>query len=141
MREVARLEVIDHDYAYKLMVQTARKHGLEYKPHKMSGSTETPGLTNESKTVRARLGDELYKLELSPGEAALSTGVPLKAQKLARDRPFNHDWTLSQIERLARARGMTFRELLLKACLAPDLYRELQKAQNPCTTTSNSISL
>jgi hypothetical protein len=42
------------------------------------------------------------------------TGVPARKQLKAEAKPYDHDWSMSQIERLAEASDMTFAELLRK---------------------------
>lgn len=117
VRTVALMEVIDPDYAYKLLRKVASDHGLDYAPGRNSGSTPKiiPGLTEQSQLLRSRLADRLYDLNLSVQEAALRIGIKAKAQQSAKDRPFNYDWSLSQIERLATEAGVPFKTLLLQA--------------------------
>lgn len=127
--EVAEFIGVDRDYAYKLMSRTAKKHGLEFHARRVTGNRLTYGLTDESRPLRARLGDHLYKLNLNPTDTARVVGVTAKAQKQARDRPFNHDWTLSQIERLSRECGLTFREVIISAILTPEELQQVKKVQ------------
>lgn len=118
---VALLEVIDHDYAYRLLMDVAKLRGLEYRPKRVpQGETrEIPGLTSASHSLRARLGNALYGLTLSSPDLAKATGITSKAQTVAKNRPFNYDWKLSQIERLANQLGVPFEEFLLRALLTP----------------------
>ena len=120
VRAVAKLEGIEHDYAYKLLKQVARVRGLEYHPRRVAHPAGEPilGLTAASQTLRARLGDYLYRLEGSPATIARQVGITAKNQPVAQDRPFNHDWTLSQIERLAEASNQDFHTFML-GLLAP----------------------
>ena len=127
---VAVLEGLEHDYAYKLLMKVAKDKGLVYQARRTHnpGAMPVVGLTTASQPLRARLGDHLYKLQGKPPEIARATGVSVKGQRYARDRPFNYDWSLSQIERLAEASGMSFRALMLAALLAPEEYEKVKAA-------------
>ena len=127
---VALLEVINHDYAYKLLMRVSKKFDLNYRPQRVANTAQAvvPGLTDASQAVRARLGDYFYTLKGSPAELARLTGVPSRAQVTARDRPFNYDWSLSQMERLAEASGTDFRTLMLQALLPPAKFQTVRAA-------------
>ena len=127
---VALLEVVSHDYAYKLLMKVSKKFGLNYRPRRVANTAQAdiPGLTDDSQAVRARLGDLLYTLKGSQPELARLTGVASHAQLTARDRPFNYDWSLSQIERLAKAANTDFRALMLQALLAPAEFQKVRDA-------------
>lgn len=113
---VALLEGINHDYAYKLLMKISKERGLDYRPRRVvpTGLETIPGLTDATQQLRAKLGDMLYTLKEQKVAIARTVGVPSKSQPIARDRPFNYDWSLSQIERLAEACGTDFRTLLLQ---------------------------
>lgn len=127
VRSVAALEGIDHDYAWQLMKKVAEKHGLEFHS-KRSAEVEIHGLTEESMQLRARLADQLFHLQKSQSEIARAVGLKARAQSRARERPYQYDWTISEMERLARANGMSFRELMLKALLDPIDLKRVQAA-------------
>ena len=54
----------------------------------------------------------------SKREASRLVGLNSHDLKYAKQRPFNHDWTLSQIERLADSLGLDPKQLLAEAALA-----------------------
>jgi hypothetical protein len=82
------------------------------------------GLTMATAGLRGKLADNLYQLRMrgknhgqsGRNEVAPRVGLNSRQQLRAEERPFAHDWTLSQIERLARELGRDPRELLL-SCL------------------------
>lgn len=60
------------------------------------------GLTGATIAIRARLGGIIAKMTedgLSRAEIGELTGLNARESHRAEQRPFNHDWTLSQIER------------------------------------------
>lgn len=87
------------------------------------------GITDESHHLRAKLGDLLYKLGETEHAVDLAgiIGVPPQSQTKAAQRPFHFNWMLGQIERLARASGMSFRETMLKCLLTSDEYKVVAK--------------
>jgi hypothetical protein len=128
VRSVARMEGIDYDYALKLLRKVAKQHGLTYQPSRIrvGGKEEIVGITDESRPMRARLGDHLYHLNRRPTVVARQFGVTARRQKYAQDAPFNYDWSVSQIERLARDAGVDFKTFMLQLLLTPT---ELEKAK------------
>ena len=71
------------------------------------------GLTGATARLRGKLGDHLYQLRnrgnnhdnFGRNQVAPLIGLNNRQQTRAEQRPFAHDWTLSQIERLARELG------------------------------------
>jgi hypothetical protein len=82
------------------------------------------GLTTASLRLRQKLGDYVYLLnqrgdkseKIGRNRAAFRMGLNNREQIRAEQRPFNHDWKLSQIERLARELNRDPMEFLL-SCL------------------------
>jgi hypothetical protein len=82
------------------------------------------GMTQATARLRQKLGDLTYLLRergnnsdlYSRNSVAPLLGLNGREQLRAEQRPFNHDWTLSQIERLAREHNRSPVELLL-SCL------------------------
>ena len=82
------------------------------------------GLTSATLRLRQKLGDHIYLLNQRGSESkrigrhsvAPRIGLNNREQIRAEQRPFNHDWTLSQIERLARELNRDPVEFLL-SCL------------------------
>lgn len=103
----------EHELGY--MANQLRRPYKDDMPH---------GLTTATSRFRMKLGNYVYMLRergsdadsLSRGEVASKIGLNNRQQLRAENRPFNHDWTLSQIERLAREHGENPMEFMLK-CL------------------------
>lgn len=107
-----------HDRACRKLIKSLEEeHGIDY-----YNSVSRPdrdelsfGLTIATSRLRASLGDRLYYVTQraeSRDAAAPAVGLNRRQQVRAETKPFNHDWTLSQIERLARAMGKEPLELL-----------------------------
>ncbi len=119
---IAKLECLEFNYAKLLVKAIVATEGFDYQPERISksGSQEIVGLTEETRHLRGQLGNALARLKDDPREVTLKTGVMFRSLKVARDKPNNFDWSLSQIERLARANDKTFRQLMLESLLTPD---------------------
>lgn len=117
VRIIAALEGIEHDYARKLCMRLAKEEGLDYAPDNKLVRAETPpvGITDSSRSTRRFLADKLCLLGTDYQDIAKQVGITLRSQKYARQRPFNHDWTMSQIERLAAALNTDFLSLMQEA--------------------------
>lgn len=120
--EIATREGMEDDYVRKERIRLAHLHGLKL-PKK--GQTQALdlipfGLDDESRLFRGRVADRLHDQtgggiglgKYHPAELASLIGVPQKAQNKARVRPFAHDWTLGQIQRLAKLEGKTFTQFM-----------------------------
>lgn len=117
-----------HDRACRQIIKELEaEHGLDYlgTPAAKTPKDALPyGLTTATAHLRGRLGDHLYQLRqrgnnhdnFGRNQVAPRVGLNARQQLKAEDRPFGHDWTLSQIERLARELGENPAEFLLK-CL------------------------
>jgi hypothetical protein len=120
IRVIAVLLGLQHDYTYKLCRKVIETTGLQYTPDqsKKRENWEAPvGITEESRILRGGLADALYDLceEVGdPRKVAQMVGVPVRHQNFAKTKPFHYDWTLTQLQRLATAKGMTLPELLRK---------------------------
>jgi hypothetical protein len=116
-----------HDRACRQVVKEIEaEHGLSY----MNEGSKAPkdampfGLSSSTNRLRGRLADHLYQLrnrgnnhdQFGRNQVAPKVGLNNRQQLKAEQTPFAHDWTLSQIERLARELGEDPREFLLK-CL------------------------
>jgi len=64
--------------------------------------------------LRSTLGNHLFRLTKNHHfrEVSVMTGLTNAEQKRALNNPPRHDWSLSQIERMAKARNITFLEVL-----------------------------
>lgn len=71
--------------------------------HKVTKRLRTPyGLTDETYALRAKLGliiAEMSEKGLSREEIGELTGLNKRESYRAEQRPYSHDWTLSQMER------------------------------------------
>lgn len=82
-----------------------------------SRTDEVPfGLSDHSMRLRSHLGRVLYDLtesrNLSNTEASSLTGLNRNELIFAVQRPWSHDWKISQIERLCNAAGIYFPDCL-----------------------------
>lgn len=59
---------------------------------------------------------EAFTPQLTDRELAIATGMNVRAVRHAMNRPYTHDWTLTEISRAAASMGMTL-ETLLEDCL------------------------
>lgn len=69
----------------------------DYKPKRRLAAPY--GLTDDTLPLRAMLGGIIASMNKSREEIAEITGLNKRESHRAERRPFNHDWTLSQIER------------------------------------------
>ena len=134
VRKIKEREGIDLDYTRKLCAKYAKKHNIAYAPERETSLAKSPpeGLTDISKPLRSRLADELYNLsrKTDAEERAVLLGLTRKQQKYARDVPFNHDWTISQIERLCVANNLDLVEFLVSSLIGTSRYNEVIKCLN-----------
>lgn len=117
-----------HDRSCRVLIhELEEEHGIKYlnTPASKAPPTALPyGLTDATARLRGRLGDHLHSLRTrgrnhdayGRNQIAPLVGMNPREQGRAEALPFNHDWTLSQIERLARELGEAPKEFLLK-CL------------------------
>lgn len=119
---IAKLESLDFSYAKLLVRRLVKAENLCYDPPKITNSGLQPiiGLTDESYNFRSRLGNNLFALGEDHRQVTLDTGILFRSIKSARDKPFNYDWTLSQIERVGRANNKNFKQIMLEALLSPE---------------------
>lgn len=114
--EIARREGLQPDYALRLRNQIAAKHGVTVKERKSKKSDIPYGLDDESRRFRSRLGDDLWGLlntkRLAPMEVARKVGVPRKLQAKAINKPFAYNWSLGEIQQMAKLHNMTLEQYL-----------------------------
>lgn len=74
------------------------------------------GIDDDSHALRVRLGHILYNLgeRLGNDRAAIAraTGLNRQEQLNAEGRPWMHNWTLAQIQRLCKESDINFQELI-----------------------------
>ncbi len=126
MTRIAAMEGMNIRSVRMILKELERERGVEY----FTMMVRTPkdqipfGLTNATLSMRQKLGDHLFMLRergvnsepLGRNAVSPVIGVNVREQIKAEQRPFNHDWKLSQIERLARQLGRDPREFML-SCL------------------------
>jgi hypothetical protein len=111
--EISDAEGMDRDDARKQRKAIADAEGLDV--HTIGRSGFDPvGLIEERSGFRNRLGDELERLRRTHHalEIAKMTGLTQSQQRAATQPVPKHNWTVSQIKRLADARGRTFEEMI-----------------------------
>lgn len=98
------------------LVMLAKQHGwVLHKTEKLSiaeRDRKMPvGLDPESARMRSRLGgivaDLLHK-QVNAVDLAMATGVTQTQLSMTKSRPFNHDWSIGQLQRLAKFLGKDF---------------------------------
>lgn len=125
---IAKMEGM-HERALRFLIKSEiePENGVDYlgKASKPSATNAVPyGLSTSTARFRQKLGDHLYLLRergndsshFGRNQIAPRVGMNNRQQLKAEQRPFAHDWSLSQIERLARELGEDPREFMLK-CL------------------------
>lgn len=114
-RNIMRIEGVSDSFLRKLITELEAEHGFKYFGTSASRVGDQPpvGLTEATFRFRSRLANELYKVAENPGkygmanraELASKIGMNSRTQNRAMNNPYDHDWTVSQIERLARLMG------------------------------------
>lgn len=126
LANIVMVEGISTGSARKIIKKLSKEHGISYigtAASRNDGGTPV-GLTETTNRFRSSLANELWRVTNNHNEfgfkarvqAASALGLHPREQIAAEVTPFNHDWKLSQIERLARQLGEDPREFLLK-CL------------------------
>lgn len=126
LKNIAAMEGM-HERACRVAIKEIEaEHGIDYMNNgsKKTADTMPYGLTSATQRLRGRLGDHVYLVRnrgnenstFGRNQVAPRIGLNNRQQLAAEQRPFTHDWTLSQIERLAREVGENPVEFLLK-CL------------------------
>jgi hypothetical protein len=115
---IAKLVGLEPNYARKAIKRLADELGIEYHP-----TAEPPGglLTDASRVFRNNLGNMVYdyrnhsrKHEV---EIAIELGLTQAQQTQAVERGGRHDFSISELERLARVRGESFPKMTMVALL------------------------
>lgn len=109
LRAIYKLAGMTADFGYDVCRSLIAKHNIQYQPVE----TGEPTLLDEAtRRLRGRLADKLYTLGGTPTSIAIKTGIPPRSQKKALNAPFDYDWKLSEITRLAANLDITVEELL-----------------------------
>lgn len=123
---IIEMEGTTNRYTRVLIKELEAEHGIDYLSQKFRKPKDAIpfGLSPATLRLRQYLGDQLFLLRQrghnseaqGRNNVAPQLGMNTREQSRAEQRPFNHDWKLSQIERLARELGRDPRELLM-SCL------------------------
>jgi len=126
VKKICQVEGLTDRAARVIMKELEAEVGESYfSLHVREPTDDMPyGLSNATMRLRQRLGDQLYLLlqrgteseRIGRYRAAARIGLNNREQIRAEQRPFCHDWSLSQIERLAREHNRDPVEFLL-SCL------------------------
>ncbi len=126
MATIMEVEGMTNRSVRSIIKELEVEHGIDYLSQKLRKARDAMphGLSPATLPLRQRLGDQLYLLHQrgqnseaqGRNSVAPQLGMNNREQIRAEQRPFNHDWKLSQIERLARELGRDPRELLM-SCL------------------------
>jgi len=126
VKQIVELEGMTDRSCRILIREIDKEFSIGYMAMKLRPDmSATPfGLTPSTLRLRQKLGDHLYMLvergtegnKIGRNSVAPRVGLNGREQLRAEQRPFNHDWRLSQIERLARELNRDPREFLL-SCL------------------------
>lgn len=112
--EICDLEGLDPANEPKRMKrEVADPAGVSINPGK---NTALPvGLLDIDRLIRKNLRDKLDDLRYNHHYVDISHMIGLTniEQQRALKDPYTHNWTLSQIQRLAAAHGMTFEEMMI----------------------------
>jgi hypothetical protein len=115
VRSIAQREGFEEDYVKKLRHQIAAQEGLTINE---GISDAVPfGFTKSGDRFRARMGDLVHEMlnkrGRHPMELARDFGLTQTQQRTAAETPFHHNWTMSQLERLAAHEGVSFTQFML----------------------------
>ncbi len=109
---ICQIEGLEPRGARSLIKSVQDELGIEYGGLGLRMRTDLMpyGLTPSTARLRQRLGDNLYLLlergndsgTVARNDISHRVGLNIREQIKAQQRPFNFDWKLSQIERLAR---------------------------------------
>jgi hypothetical protein len=127
---IAKLIGKDRDYTYSIVNRLLQaRPEINYRPE---ADRAAPMLGEGTRAFRAVLAGKLYALRdqvkdrlglegtdvVRAGKYA--TGLTRAQQKRAIERPYTHDWKLSELQRLAEATGQDVRELLAECAIRPE---------------------
>lgn len=97
-----------------LINDVARRHNVDTTPRSFQGQLPF-GVTDASHRLRVVLSEYLYRLREHNDFATVSvlTGLTRNQQLNALNRPFTHNWSLSQIERLLDCFDKTLTDIII----------------------------
>lgn len=109
LSEIAAREGMTLCKVRKVIVELERDHGFRYLGTPAARGVANNDLAGLARPLRSRLADLLHKLTMQYESRELLApvlGMNPREQLRAISKPYRHDWTLSQIERLALALGL-----------------------------------
>lgn len=125
---IAELEGLAEDYTRKAVKRLGDEHGIDYQP---IAEPTAVGITEASRAFRNTMANILARHRSVPGrhqlEVARDTGLTQAEQVSATQRPNDHNWTLAQLERTARATGQDFTPMILRAVLTPAQFEKVRR--------------
>ncbi len=132
---IAQIEGMDFDNCRKLCMQIAREDGLPYEPeHRQAAPVYPCGIDQGNAELRRRLGDTLYgyvaptpRTQRNPSMVGRAVGIAPRQQRRAWEKPFSHDWSISQMNRLAGTLGEDFTPFVLRHLLRPEQYEKVAR--------------
>jgi hypothetical protein len=136
--EIADIEGVREDNGATERRQIARAEGLEIWNRSSLGSAHARGVLDVPSLFRTHLKNELAELakQHQPEDLQALIGLNPKAVRDAQKRPYAHNWTLGQMQRLAQARGKTFEQLMIEAAAYKELVWTPKSATKAKTTSS-----
>ncbi|WP_156930363.1 hypothetical protein [Sphingomonas jaspsi] len=128
---IAELEGLEPDYCRKATRRLAAEYGIEYTPDPQS---TPPRLSDASRTFRNNMANVVYDYRNAPGrhqlEVSRDTGLTQAQQLLASQRGGQHDFRLSQLERLAASTGQDFTVMMLRNLLSAEQFEKVRRCLN-----------
>lgn len=116
---IAELAGVATDYCRKATRRIAAERDIKYNPEKEAGADEL--LSEDSRLFRSNMAAIVHELRELPDQHPVrlsrAIGLTQYEQVKAKDRPFTHDYKISQIERIAREKGRSFEEVVIWAVL------------------------
>lgn len=105
-----------------------QKYDINYQSIRRKPTVPDVGLTPENHKFRYRLAHELQiwrtQNKLHPNAVQNICGIAPREQTKAIDH-YGHDWRLAQMEQLAKAMGITCKDLILKCVLDENEYAKV----------------
>lgn len=130
---IADIYGLEPDQVRKTCRRIAAERGIDYKPVRAADDALPPGMTDASRTLRNHLANTLDKHKVASDhrlDVCREIGLTQAAQKAATTRPNPHNWSLSQIERLADSTGQDFTVMVLQGLLSPTRFEKVMRCLN-----------
>ena len=124
---ICKILGMEYETGRRICNDLIRQHKIDYQPQNFEQK-----LPQDTHLLRHNLSTALYNYRENThwGVVSMTTGLPNRDQHNAIERPYKHDWTITEISRLAAAQGDTFRNLMLKSLLTPAEYEKVSRCLN-----------